>query len=232
MGALAATLGDAVDPARFAMAPGYDYSDCGGRFLLGCPERRSLPDAARRLASYVHDCTELGPPVILLCFSLGALSVDARPAILREMAGDLRGEIAISPWLESLIERWSALTPERWSGTWLAVSGGFCQTPWRTLDFCRSIGCPEAGPASDGVICAVSAEYSAPPNGPTRLYHAAAYAHSRGVIIFGFSSGNRPTLSVPRPGDELTSTLVNRLNEQAGAPPAPPQADLPLARLA
>jgi uncharacterized protein (TIGR03437 family) len=101
----------------------------------------------------------------------------------QEMWSDYRTQqnqnsVIESPYLFDLNQRWGT-TPILQQGLpWLAASGTFCTDPIRS--FLNPVGCPDASPASDGIVCDQSARFglNVPQNAPTLRWSSNFYAHT------------------------------------------------------
>jgi fibronectin type 3 domain-containing protein len=108
-------------------------------------------------------------------------------AIVSAMEGNWRsqpGSIALSNYLLSLTNQWSAYGFPGSGRTWLAASGRACNIPTRL-----GTGCRDQNPYSDGVVCQDSAAYSVSTSAGTQPNDSwadpnRAYVHS----FSGFTS--------------------------------------------
>jgi uncharacterized protein (TIGR03437 family) len=150
--------------------------------------------------------------------TLGTLFTGTCPVLSQQMASDFRAQqstrtVALSPYLSGLTNQWSSLAPTSGSPYWLAVSGGYCKNPIRTLDLTGTLGCPDYNTTSDGVVCDQSARYVLNgPNTPTQTWYGDAYAHAAEVIMCGFFD-SAPLLFNPLPGDALSQELIGVISQ-------------------
>ena len=104
-------------------------------------------------------------------------------AIVSAMDGNWRsqpGSIALSSYLLSLTNQWSAFGFPGSARTWLAASGRACSTPTRL-----GTGCRDQNPYSDGVVCQDSAAYSVTTSAGTQPNYS--WADPTGVYVHSFS---------------------------------------------
>jgi uncharacterized protein (TIGR03437 family) len=139
--------------------------------------------------------------------------------LLREMDGNWRmltmGMPQLSAYLTDVTAKWGNRSFPG-ASTWLTASGRFCANPSRTGS--PSVGCRDANPRSDGVVCDDSAAYAiTAPQGtlPTRRWQdpSAIYAHtasSFGALILGCAAQTNVNLvlSNPPPGPLLDEILA------------------------
>jgi triacylglycerol esterase/lipase EstA (alpha/beta hydrolase family) len=148
---------------------------------------------------------------------IGTLFTGTCPVLSQQMASDFRMQqstkaVVLSPYLSGLTNQWSSVGS---SGSiyWLAVSGGYCKNPIRTLDLTGTLGCPQYNAISDGVVCDQSARYVLDgPNTPTQTWYGDAYAHAQEVIMCGFFD-SAPLLYNPMAGDSLSQELIAVINQ-------------------
>jgi triacylglycerol esterase/lipase EstA (alpha/beta hydrolase family) len=149
--------------------------------------------------------------------TLGTLFTGTCPVLSLQMASDFRAQqstrtVVLWPYLSSLTNQWSSLAPAG-GPYWLAVSGGYCKNPIRTLDLTGTLGCPDYNMTSDGVVCDQSARYVLNgPNTPTQMWYGDAYAHAAEVIMCGFFD-SAPLLFNPLPGDALSQELIGVISQ-------------------
>jgi virginiamycin B lyase len=127
---------------------------------------------------------------------------------------------ALSTYLWNLNSNWS--NAEFLPSAWLAVAGGICDQPVRTVPL-TALGCTNENPLSDGVGCAQSALYSTAvlgqslPDGPNRSIVEPKYAHVGGRLFLFCQAylKKKPFLSLANPptnGDviaEIKAVLDN-----------------------
>jgi uncharacterized protein (TIGR03437 family) len=150
--------------------------------------------------------------------ALGTLFTGTCPFLTQQMASDFRAQestmtVLLSTYLSGLTNEWSSLAPASLSPYWLAISGGYCKNPIRTLDLTGTLGCPDYNQTSDGVVCDQSARYVLNgPNTPTQTWYGDAYAHASEVIMCGFFD-SAPLLYDPLPGDVLSQQLISAISQ-------------------
>src|SRR5713226_4549990 len=94
-----------------------------------------------------------------------------------------------SDYLLSLNQQWGSTKLPGQFSRWLTASGTFCKDPTRSI--LNPVGCPDASPSSDGVVCALSASFAlkVPANKPTQYFSSDLYAHTSSVFGTRYVSG-------------------------------------------